>query len=543
MRKKIFAPPGMSIDMKTITHDYCKLNTARTEKHLPLATINLTLIQFFHWYYPGGGALWNHFAHESTNLSQLGVSTAWLPPPYKGGTGAASVGYDVYDLFDLGEFDQQGVIPTKYGTREEFTAAIQKAHENKIQVIADTAFNHKAHGDELEKIQVRKVNPENRNEFISEPMEIEAWTKFIFPGRNKKYSEFIWDHHCFSGVDWAENLKESGVFKILNEYGETWEKLAEEELGNYDYLSFSDIEFRNRSVREELKYWGRWFFEQTDIDGFRLDAVKHINPEFVNEWIDHMNDVHSKKLFYLGEYWNDQNAESLKKYIDVSQGRMQLVDAPLHHNFYRLSTQGRDYDMPGIFENTLLKEHPELSVTFVSNHDSQPLQLLEKPIADWCNPLAYSIILLREQGIPCIFYPDLYGAEYSDKGKDGNDYHIVLKKVRELPVMMLVRKHLAYGVQHDYLDHKNTIGWTREGNDEKKYSGCAVILSNGDDGWKYMEMGKQHAGKVFIDCLGKIRRKIMIDKNGGAKFYCKGGSVSVWVNSMAVERGLLAIRN
>ena len=59
------------------------------------------------------------------------------------------------------------------------------------------------------------------------------------------------------------------------------------------------------------------------------------------------------------------------------------------------------------------------SVAFT--HDSQPLQLLEKPIAEWCNPLAYAIILLREQGIPCVFYPDLYGAEYADKGKDGKD--------------------------------------------------------------------------------------------------------------------------
>jgi alpha-amylase len=479
--------------------------------------------------------LWSDFAKEVAHLSHLGITAAWLPPPYKGGTGAASVGYDVYDLFDLGEFDQQGTIATKYGKKEKFIGAIQKAHENNIQIIADIPFNHKAHGDELEKIMVKKVNPDNRNEFISEPMEIEAWTKFFFPGRNKKYSEFIWDYHCFTGIDWAENLKEQGVFKILNEYGESWEKLAEEEYGNYDYLSFSDIEFRNRSVREELKYWGKWFLETTNVDGFRLDAVKHINPEFVNEWIDYMNSISQKKLFYIGEYWNDQNADSLKKYIEVSQGRMQLVDAPLHHNFYRLSCGGRDYDMSKIFENTLIQHQPTLSVTFVSNHDSQPLQLLEKPIAEWCNPLAYALILLREQGIPCIFYPDLYGAEYEDKGKDGNNHHIILKKVNELSSMLLVRKHIAYGHQRDYLDHKNTIGWTREGIDEKKFSGCAVLLSNGDDGWKYMEIGKQHAGKVFIDCLGKFKKKIMIDKNGGAKFYCKGGSVSVWVNKMAIE--------
>jgi alpha-amylase len=516
-------------------------NCHHEKTNLPFLIDNLTIIQFFHWYYHGGGVLWKNFAKETSYLSGLGINAAWLPPPYKGGTGTLSVGYDVYDLFDLGEFNQKGTISTKYGTKREFIRAIKRAHENRIMVIADAAFNHKAHGDEVEKVTVRKVNPKNRTEFISGPMEIEAWTKFFFPGRNKKYSEFIWDHHCFSGVDWAEDLKEQGIFKILNEYGESWEKLAEEEFGNYDYLSFSDIEFRNKYVREELKYWGKWFLEAADADGFRLDAVKHINPEFINEWIDYMNTISKKKLFYIGEYWNDQNAGSLKKYIEVSQGRMHLVDAPLHHNFYRVSTGGRDYDMSKIFENTLVQLAPALAITFVSNHDSQPLQLLEKPMADWCNPIAYAIILLREQGNPCIFYPDLYGAEYTDKGKDGNEYNIILKKVDELPTLLLVRKHLAYGKQNDYLDHKNTIGWTREGIDQKKESGCAVLLSNGDEGWKYMQIGKKHSGKIFVDCLGKIKKEIKIDKNGGAEFYCKAASVSVWVNKAGMRNKLLEV--
>src|SRR5438128_9854840 len=111
---------------------------------------NRTFIQFFHWYFPGNGVLWKDFASQSSYLSSLGITDAWLPPPYKGGSGGGSVGYDVYDVFDLGEFEQQGTIATKYGTKQEFVNAIKKAHENKIAVIVDTVFNHKAHGDELE---------------------------------------------------------------------------------------------------------------------------------------------------------------------------------------------------------------------------------------------------------------------------------------------------------------------------------------------------------------------------------------------------------
>ena len=32
----------------------------------------------------------------------LGISDVWLPPPYKSSAGSDGVGYDVYDLFDLG---------------------------------------------------------------------------------------------------------------------------------------------------------------------------------------------------------------------------------------------------------------------------------------------------------------------------------------------------------------------------------------------------------------------------------------------------------
>ena len=105
----------------------------------------------------------------------------------------------------------------------------------------------------------------------------------------------------------------------------------------------------------------------------------------------------------------------------------------------------------------------------------------------------------------------------------------------------LIRKHLAYGKQRDYFDHKTTIGWTRAGIDEKPDSGCAVILSCGNDGWKYMELGKEHARKVFVDGLGKVEKEVTLDENGAATFYCKGGSVSVWLSKKVIESKLLTV--
>jgi alpha-amylase len=51
---------------------------------------------------------------------QKQVLRVWLPPAYKGVGGGNEVGYGVYDLFDLGEFDQKGSVLIKYGTRDEY---------------------------------------------------------------------------------------------------------------------------------------------------------------------------------------------------------------------------------------------------------------------------------------------------------------------------------------------------------------------------------------------------------------------------------------
>ncbi|WP_443943933.1 alpha-amylase [Pedobacter sp. AW1-32] len=489
---------------------------------------NLTLIQYFHWYYNEEQNLWLKIAKEAENLKNIGVTSVWMPPAYKASNGGYSVGYDVYDLFDLGEFDQKGSVNTKYGSKEEYLQAINALHEQGIEVVADVVFNHKAGGDELERVQVRRVNEDNRNEFTSDVFEIDAWTKFTFPNRNGKYSGFVWNQECFSGVDWAEDLKETAIFSIQNHAGEGFEDVPSTENGNYDYLMFNDIDFRNRYVIEELKYWGEWIVETAGVDGFRLDAVKHINPHFIIEWIDHLNTKFNRKFFVVAENWDVINTTEQEDYIKLTEGRTQIFDSLLHHNFFMASRE-EGYDMQTIFDNTLVQIHPELAVTFVDNHDTQPLQALEAYVEFWFRPLAYAIILLREQGIPCLFFPDLHGGIYDDKTADGEDAHIELAILPEMAELTKIRRDFAYGLQREYFDHGSCVGWTREGDDEHENSGLAVILSNGDEGFKTMEVGQKHAGKSFKDALGHHDEEIVIDENGFAEFHCQSKSVSVWI--------------
>jgi alpha-amylase len=492
------------------------------------------MMQFFHWYIKPDGSLYSEVSENAEKLSMMGVTAVWLPPACKGEGGGYASGYDIYDLFDLGEFDQKGSVRTKFGTKQQYAEAVDSLHKNGMQVYADIVLNHKAGADDKELIQIRKVNPDNRNEFISELFDIMAFTKFTFPGRKNKYSDFIWDHRCFSGVDYDDNTKETAIYSILNEYGHDWEDVVDTEKGNYDYLMYADIEFRNPAVREELKKWGKWYLEQIPFDGVRLDAVKHMSPRFYNEWLDDMRAI-KPDLFAVGEYWTPGELRLLLKYIEVTNGRMSLFDAPLHHNFHVASRSGRDFDMTTIFDNSLVKAIPELAVTVVDNHDTQPLQSLDAPVESWFKPLAYSLILLREAGYPCIFYPDLYGTHYTGKGHDGNDQEIFLAPCENLDKLIHARNRYASGKQNDYFDHANCIGWTREGDIHEKDSGCAVLLSNGDTGFKRMMMGNHHGGQTFIDLLGKFPGEVRLDDEGCGEFHVSAGSVSVWVNKETLK--------
>ncbi|MEO7044842.1 MAG: hypothetical protein ABI091_06010 [Ferruginibacter sp.] len=64
------------------------------------------------------------------------ITAVWLPPAYKAKEGGYSNGYDTYNLFDLGEFDQKGTIPTKFGTKNQYTKAVEVLHENGIKIYA-----------------------------------------------------------------------------------------------------------------------------------------------------------------------------------------------------------------------------------------------------------------------------------------------------------------------------------------------------------------------------------------------------------------------
>ncbi len=489
-----------------------------------MSAYNGVMMQYFHWYTPADGSLWKKLAKNASALAEAGFTALWLPPAYKGAAGRNDVGYGVYDLFDLGEFDQKGSVLTKYGTREEYLAGIKAAQKAGLQVYADVVFNHKLGADETEEFKATPFNPHNRHEATGELQTIRAWTHFKFPGRKNKYSELKWHWWHFNAADY--NALDDKTDAIYLFEGKTFDDSVDLDKGNFDYLMGCNLDINNSDVRKELLYWGEWYLETTGVDGFRFDATKHVKSDFFLDWINHIREHSGRKLFAVGEYWSGKS-QALEHFIKVTDGSMMLFDVNLHYNFARAGKEGGNFDLQTIFDNTLVKDHPTLAVTLVSNHDTQPLQSLESVVEGWFKPLAYAMILLRKDGYPCVFAADYYGAHYKDRGKDGNEYEIWMASHQWLiDKFITARKSYAYGDQYDYFDHPTCVGWTRMGNEEAR-GGMAVILSNGDDGVKHMETGSPNI--TYFDMTEHINETVDTNNDGWGEFRCKAGSVSVWV--------------
>ena len=476
---------------------------------------NGVMIQYFEWNLPADKKHWKRLADDAEHLKDIGINAVWIPPATKG-TSDLDVGYGAYDLYDLGEFDQKGTVATKYGTKEELITAIEALHEREISVYLDAVMNHKAGADETERFMVQEVDPNDRNKAISDPYEIEGWTKFNFDGRNNKYSDFKWHWYHFNGTDYNNINQKTAIYKMTGD-GKNWDQGVDDENGNYDYLMFANIDYERGDVVEEMKRWGVWVANELNLDGFRLDAIKHINNIFIEEFLKEVRRVRGEDFYAVGEYWKG-DLESIEEYLDNVNYQADLFDVPLHFNFFTASKNGSAYDLREVFNNSLVVNKKLFSVTFVDNHDSQWGSSLESQIDSWFKPLAYALILLIADGYPCIFYGDYYGV-----GGKESPHRWVIEK------LLYARKNYAYGEQINYFDDPNLIGMVRKGNEDHPGSGLVMLLSNHTEGTKKINIGKEHAGEVWYEITENIKDEIHIDDNGEAEFKVNAGKAAVWV--------------
>jgi alpha-amylase len=324
------------------------------------------IMQGFYWDCPREDdkefTWWNHLNECIPPLRETGFTALWLPPLSKAANmGGMSMGYDPYDYYDLGEFDQKGSRPTWFGSKKELLALITTAHTNDMQVYADIVLNHNNGAD-----------AEEHNPLYN----LTRWTKF-----NPKSKKFLRDWKCF--------------------HPSPYERCDEGSFGD-----MPDLCHHNPYVFEELLNYAQWLVEEIGIDGFRYDFVKGYGVWIIKaiQSRHYTKDKQDFKPFGVGECWdsNDVVQTWLHRVNDGAANPASAFDFALRERFKALC-HNPHYNLRSLVAaGTLLGEHPFETVTFVENHDTA----VHDPIVS-DKMLAYSYILTHE-GYPCVFWQDYF---------------------------------------------------------------------------------------------------------------------------------------
>src|SRR5688572_30659427 len=88
-------------------------------------------------------ASWQTIERRTSDIFMTGYGHIWTPPPGRAEQGNLSVGYDVYDRFDLGSTGN----PTLYGTETGLRTTVNEAHKAGVNVYTDLVWNHNGFAD------------------------------------------------------------------------------------------------------------------------------------------------------------------------------------------------------------------------------------------------------------------------------------------------------------------------------------------------------------------------------------------------------------
>lgn len=326
------------------------------------------MMQAFYWDVEPRHEWWDLVAEKVDDWANAGVNRIWLPPASKGQSGGYSMGYDVADYFDLGEFDSHMTTETRFGSRAELEALIEAAHNNGIEVIADIVLNHNSGGG-------LEWNPYR---------EKETWTLFN-----------------------EENGNASGKFN------RNYENFYPNSTSPYDpgslFYEETNLDHNQQYVQDwlwEADYSVANFYKnEIGFDGWRFDYVLGFEPWVVKEWLDEVGG------FSVAELWVG-DVTQLREYIEETGSG--VFD---FSTFYALEEAfDRHEDLTYLTKDMLWKTHPDKAVTFTANHDTEKDDHEDNFIMS-DNKLQSYAFILTHPGYPTIFYSDYENANFQEELK------------------------------------------------------------------------------------------------------------------------------
>src|SRR5690606_27868027 len=324
---------------------------------------NGVMMQSFYWDVEPRGEWWSILTDHLTGWSESGIDRLWLPVATKGQSGGYSMGYDPSDYFDFGEFDQHGTVITRFGSRKELESLIDKAHELKLEVIADIVINHNSGGGE-------EYNP--------------------YRDKNT-YTLFDQAHGSASEM-----------------FNRTYENFYPNSTSNYDDGSLFYEETNLDHNQEYVQDWlwksensvAKYYQTVMGFDGWRFDYVLGFEPWVIKAWLTEVGG------FSVSELW-DGNPQVLAKFVDETGSG--VFD---FSTFYKLEEAlDRFNDLTYLDKEMLWQTHPEKAVTFTANHDTEKDTNEDNKIAPENKLKAYAYILTHP-GYPTLFYSDYENPDF-----------------------------------------------------------------------------------------------------------------------------------
>ena len=244
---------------------------------------------------------WDEISDEIPELAEVGYTALWLPPPQKC-SGGASVGYDLWDPFDLGGKDQRSTVKTRYGTEEQLLRLIETAHRFGMRVYFDNIMNHRA-------FDIPGYNADTPIDIYPGMLPEDFHLRVTEEGFYRKWNNTenwgnTWQVQYQNLSDLIDIAHETPNGNFGTSEGSTHTKISFVRHPNnpeyYDYhpslgwVGFGTTNITTNTIAQDPNFYKedvggylmrsvRWLVDKTKVDGLRLDAVKHVPSYFFGE--------------------------------------------------------------------------------------------------------------------------------------------------------------------------------------------------------------------------------------------------------------------
>ncbi|MFJ1731631.1 pullulanase-type alpha-1,6-glucosidase [Streptomyces sp. NPDC088254] len=361
-------------------------------------------------------------------IKGLGTTAIWMAPIFKNrpvqGTGSnASAGYHGYWITDFTQVDPH------FGTNKDLQTLISKAHAKGMKVFFDVITNHTADVVDYE---------EKSYDYLSKG----AFPYLAKDGVPFDDADYADGRRAFPAVD-RDSFPRTPVVTRKNKVP-SWlndptmyhnrgdSTFAGESSTHGDFSGLDDLWTERPEVVSGMeKIYQRWV-RDFDIDGFRIDTVKHVNMEFWTRWataLDAYAARHGRDDFFMfGEVYS-ADTDITSPY--VTQGRLDAtLDFPFQEAARQYASQGGSArGLASVFGDdykyTTDKANAYEQVTFLGNHDMGRIGHFLKQD----NPKATDAELLGKdrlanelmflsRGNPVVYYGDEQGFTGAGGDKD-----------------------------------------------------------------------------------------------------------------------------